>query len=414
MNAATSGPSSAGSRYRVVLGNRQYRWFLGSSSAATVGYEVYAISIVWLTYSLSHSLFDVGVVIAIEYACYTLTFLTGPIVDGVRNQRTIFLASYPVQAAAAAAIGFGVIFGFLTIGLLFALVAVISILWDMTWAAMNAAPGVLLSPDEQFAAAGISGVVGGSVNIAGYASGGVLILLVGAEGGMLLYAALLATGALLSLPLRIAPPRPAEATFGKSFREGWNVVTGGEGRPYLQLALVDSLQGFLTGAAAILITLLAVTYYHGSAASYSVLFVAFILGGVAAGLALGQWNPRGVVGRVMAFALGIGGIAYLLTVALPHALALGAVAWAAVGFASAAYVSAKYALYRGSIPAHQLGRFVSNMYLPGGFASVLGAVILSWVASFGHPLVLGEIAGGLLLASGALALALPRVRGFRY
>jgi hypothetical protein len=414
VNAGGSAASSAAGRYRSVLSNRQYLIFLASSSAATVGYGVYAISIVWLTYSLTHRLLDVGFVIAIEYACYTLTFLTGPFVDRVRNQRAIFVASYPIQAAAAAAIGLGVLFGFLSVDVLFVLVAVISMLWDMTWAAANAAPAVLLTPDEQFAAAGVSGAIGGSVNIAGYAVGGVLILLVGAEGGMLLYAALLTAGAVLALPLRISPRRTIEESFAESFRSGWDHVAGGDGHPYLQLAVVDSIYGFLVGASALLITLLAATSYHTSATGYSVLFVAFIVGGVVAGLALGQWNPRGTVGIVLAIGLVACGAAFLLAVALPPSLVLGAVAWLLVGFAGSAYVDAKYAFYRGSISSEKLGRFVSNMYLFPGMASVAGAVFLSWIASFGRPLALGEIAGGLLVAAGLLALALPRVRGFRY
>ncbi len=157
------------------MGNRQFLIFLGSSNAATVGYAVYSVSIVWLAYTVSHNFLVVGAVIFIEYACYTATFLIGPFVDRVRNQRTIFVVSYPIQAAAAAAIGFGVLDGFLSVGLLFALVTVLSILWDMTWAAINAAPGDLLAPDEQFAASGVSGAVGGVLTIAGYAVGGTLI-----------------------------------------------------------------------------------------------------------------------------------------------------------------------------------------------------------------------------------------------
>ena len=334
--------------------------------------------------------------------------------DRVHNQRSIFVLSYPIQAVAAAAIGLGVFYRFLSIAELFALVAVISILWDMTWAATNAAPGVLLTADEQFAAAGISSAIGGTVNIAGYAVGGVLILLVGAEGGMLLYAGLLAAGALLALPLRISPPRTAPQTFTESFREGWEVVVGGEGRPYLQLATVDSIQGFLSGAAALLITLLAATTYHASATSYSVLFVAYIVGGVVVGLALGRWNPRGSVGLLMGAALVAAGALLLVSVALPASLPLGAVTWLLIGVAWSGYMDAKYAFYRGSIPAQQLGRFISNMYLFSGAAAVLGAVVLSWIAGFGVSWWLGGVAGSLLLGAGVLGVALPRVRAFRY
>ncbi|MGA9839259.1 MAG: hypothetical protein WBF81_05465 [Thermoplasmata archaeon] len=405
---------SARGGYRSVLGNRQFVIFLGSSNASTVGYAVYTISIVWLAYTISHSFLDVGAVLFIEYACYTATFLIGPFVDRVRNQRTIFLVIYPLQAIAAAAIGFGFLDGFLSIALLFALVALISILWDMTWAAINAAPGVLLSPDEQFAASGVAGLIGGVLTITGYAFGGLLILLVGAEGGMFLYSALLLAGAVLAVPLRITPPATTDASLRESFRGGWGLVTGGEGRPLLQLAAVDSVEGFLLSASPLLITLLATETYHSSAAGYATLFTAFVVGGVVAGLVLGHWNPRGKVGLVMAVALAAAGVAYLLTVALPAILLLGAGAWFVVGFASAAYTDAKYAFFRGSVAPEQLGRLVSNMYLFPGITSSVGALLLSEVATGGVPEELGIVVGLGLLGAGGLGLVLPRIRRMRY
>ncbi len=410
--SSTSG--SAGSRFRSVLGNRQFLIFLGTSNAAMVGYAVYSISIVWLAYTTSHSFLVVGAVIFIEYACYTLTFLVGPVVDRVRNQRTIFVASYPIQAAAAAAIGFGVLYGFLSVSLLLALVALISILWDMTWAAMNAAPGVLLGPDEQFAASGVSGAIGGVLTIAGYAVGGALILLVGAAGGMFLYAALLVAGTIIAIPLTISPPVGPEATFSESFWQGWRLVFGGEGRPLLQLATIDSVEGFLASAAAILITLLATTSYHQSAAGYGVLFTAFVAGGVAAGLVLGHWNPRAKVGVVMGAALGATGLAYILAVTVPSLLLLGAGAWFVVGFASATYLDAKYAFFRGAVAPEKLGRLVSNMYLFPGIASSLGALVISAVAVSGRSVELGVAIGIAFLGAGALGLALPGVRRMHY
>ncbi|HTZ61976.1 MAG TPA: hypothetical protein VMC82_04995 [Thermoplasmata archaeon] len=389
--------------------------FLGSSSSATVGYAVYAISIVWLTHLLTGSLFDVGVVIAIEYGCYTLTFLLGPFVDRVRNQATIFLASYPIQAVAAAVIGIGALRGFLSVDALFLLVALISILWDMTWAAMNAAPGVLLTPDEQFAASGVSGAIGGGLNVAGYAIGGVLILAVGAEGGMLLYAGLLALGAILAVPMVVRPPqRSAPQSFSQSFAEGWSTVLGGEGRPFLQLALVDSVEGFLASAGALLIALLAIASYGNSATAYGVMFTAFVVGGVVGGLFLGQWNPRGRVGVLMPLALIGSGGAFLLAVFLPPALVLTSAAWVLVGFASASYLNTKYSFFRGSVPADRLGRFVSNMYLFPGLASIPGALILAAIAAENAPIALGLVVGLASIAAGAIGFALPAIRGMHY
>lgn len=379
-----------------------------------MGYAVYTISIVWLTYTLYHDFLVVGAVLFVEYACYSATFLVGPLVDRVRNQRTIYLVSYPIQAVAVAAIGVGAREGILSVYLLLALVFLISILWDMSWAAINAAPGILLSADEQFAASGVTGLVSGVLTIVGYGLGGVLILLVGAEGGMFLYAALLGASALLALPLQIGPPVLAPTSFGESFGEGWKVVLGGAGRPFLQLATVDALEGFFTTATPVLITLLAAVNYRGSAFGYGVLFTADVIGGVAAGLALGRWNPRNRVGPLLGAALLSAGGAYVLSVVLPSMLILGALAWFAVGLTTAAYTATKYTYFRGAVAPEAIGRLFANMYLFPGISSSLGALVISAVAVHGAPTQLGISVGLGLIATGALALLLPGVRRLHF
>jgi hypothetical protein len=410
---ATQPPPPA-SGFRSVLRNRQYLVFLASSNTATMGYSVYAISIVWLTYTVAHNFLVVGGVLFLEYAAYTATFVFAPIVDRVRNQRTIFVASYPVQAVAAATIAIGVEDHFMSVGLLFALVAVLAILWDMTWAAMNAAPGVLLTPNEQFAASGVSGAIGGALTIAGFAIGGSLIVLVGAAGGMYLYAGVLAAAAVLALPLRVTPSTGVERSFRESFREGWKLIMGGEGRPLLQLATVDSIQGFLTAAPPLLITLLAVVVYRGAPAGYAILFTAEVVGGVVAGLVLGRWNPRGSVGLLLPVALLATGGAIGLAVALPANLTLGSAAWFAVGFASAVYVDAKYAFYRGAVAPEKIARLISNMYLFGGTAAAVGALVLSGVADARVVGLLGAAIAAGFVAAGLVGLALPGVRRMKY
>jgi hypothetical protein len=375
---------------------------------------VYTISIVWLTVTLFHNFLDVGAVLFVEYACYTATFLVGPFVDRVRNQRTIFLLSYPVQALAVVLIGWGYHDRFLTIELLLALVAAVSILWDMSWAAQNAAPGVLLSPDEQFAASGLAGAVGGVLTIVGYGAGGVLLLVVGAEGGMYLYAALLLAATALAVPLRISPPESTASTFFESFRDGWKLVLGGVGRPLLQFAAVDAIEGFFVSATAILIALIATVEYSDSTLGYATLFTASVVGGVAASLALGSWNPRQRVGLVLGASLLVAGGAFVVAVTLPGMLVLGAVAWFVVGVTTTAYTSAKFVFFRGSVAPEQIGRLFSNMYLFPGLAGSMGALILSDIALGGNPTTLGVDVGIGFLIAGALAFALPGVRRMRY
>ena len=379
-----------------------------------MGYSVYAISVVWLAYTVSHSFLVVGAVLFIEYATYTAVFLVGPIADRVGNQRTLYVACYPVMGVAAVTIGVGQLDGFLTVPLLLALIALISILWDIAWAAGNAAPGLLVSRDEQFAAQGVIGAVGGANAIAGYAAGGVLILLVGADGGMILYGILLMSAAVLAVPLIIRPsPIPGE-TFGESLRAGWRLIMDPPGRPFLKLATVDAIQGFFGAVPALLITLLATSTFHSSSSAFGILFVSYVLGGTVAGLAFGHWNPRSQIGRIIvACLLGMAGT-FAVVIGLPPVLVLEVAAFFAVGFVWSAYLDAKYALFRGSFAPSELGRVVSNMYLLPGITSSAGALLLGSLANGVSPFELGGIAAVGFLGAGLLAVALPGITTLRF
>jgi len=388
--------------------------FLASSTSGNVGYAVYAISIPWLTYSVSHSFLVVGVALFIELASYAGVFLVGTIVDRVANQRSIFLWCYPPMAVAATVIGLGASRGFLSVGLLLGLVAVISILWDLVWAADNAAPGILLTTDQQFAAQGLTGMVGGTNAIAGYAAGGVLILLVGPSGGMFVYAVLLLVGAGLAIPLRIIPPDHGAQSFRESFWEGWRFVVGGIGRPLLQLGIVDGVQGFFLAAPALFITLLATTTFHTEALAYSLLFVAYVVGGAAAGWAFGQWNPRTRVGPLFGLTLlAVAGTVAIAVASLPW-LALEAAIWFGVGFTWSSYTDVKYAFLRGIIPPGQLARVTSNLWIFPGTASAAGALVLGSLATHADPTGFGVVILVGFLGAGLLALLMPAVRAMRY
>ena len=381
---------------------------------AGVGYSVYAISVVWLAYTLSHSFLVVGAVLFIEYAAYTAVFFAGPIADRVGNQRTLYVSCYPVMGVAAVAIGVGQLDGFLTVPLLLALIALISILWDIAWAAGNAAPGLLVSRDEQFAAQGLIGAVGGANALAGYAAGGLLILFVGADGGMVLYGLLLGVAAALSAPLIIRPsPAPGES-FGESFRAGWRLITEPPGKPLLKLATVDAFEGFFASVPALLITLIASSTFHSSASVFGVLFVSYVVGGTVAGLTFVRWNPRAVIGQlIVASLLGIGGT-FALVIGLPPILALEAIAFFAMGFVWTVYLDAKYTFFRGAYEPSQLGRLVSNMYLIPGITSSVGALYLGSLSNGVSPFVLGGITAIGFLVAGLLAFALPGIRRLHF
>ncbi len=411
--AGTAAPPVRRTSYRELLANRRFILYTLSSTAAATGYSVYAISIPWLALDVSKSLFLVGLVLFAEFGVYTLTFLVAPWVDRAGNKRTIFLLCYPVQAVAAAGIGIGLADHALGPGLLLALVVVISFLWDFAWAANNIVPRLLLPSDQLFRAEGLRGLLSGLTQLGGNAVGAALVVLVSPSGGMFLYAALLAVGtgfaALVSLPQASAVAR-APARFWSEFREGWQYFGRRTRGSLFSLGLVELVQGLFAAAPTLLITAIAFRVLSGSSAAYTTLFVAWVVGGVIVGLALGELNPRGRIGAILLVSLVAQGALVLAALAVAPHLLFGAILWLLIGGAASAYVSAKYVFLQGAFPPEALGRITSNLYLFTGISSAVGALALGEVATSWSPVAFGALVGVGFLLAGAMVLATPAIR----
>jgi MFS family permease len=400
--------------YRSVLRNRRFVLYLGMTAADNVGYSLSIVAVLWLAYQSSHNLLAASVVLFLQSAVYASTFLFGPLVDRARDKRTVFAVSYGVQAAAAVGLAASNALGLLTLPLLFALVAAISVAQDFSWAGTNVAPRLLLSPDEMFAAQGLSGAVTGANAVAGYAVGATLLVVAGVEGSLVAYAVLLVLATLLALPLSIRAPAVEREPFLRSFRDGWRRLADGPSKPLLQLLAVDTVRGFWINAPALLITLLANAVFPDAALSYGALFVAYVVGEVSADLLLGRWNPRHLVGGILLATLFGTGLLLGVAVALPPVLLLAGLAWFAVGFAVEAYYDAKYSYLRGAVPPEALGRVTANLYLFPGILSAVGAVAIGALAEALPPATLGGVVAAGFLAAALLGTALPGFRRLRY
>lgn len=400
--------------YRSILRSRRFVLYLGMTAADNVGYSLSVVAVLWIAYASAGSLLAAGVVLSLVSVIYACTFVFGPLVDRARDKRTVFVVSYAVQAAAAVGLAVLNALRFLTMDALVALVAVISVAQDVSWAGTNVAPRLLLSPDEMFAAQGLSGAISGGNAIAGYAVGGALLVVAGAEGTLVAYAVLLVAATLLALPLSIPAASDRREPFFASFRDGWRRLAAGPSKPLLQFAAVDTLRGFWINAPALLITLLANAVFPDPAFSYGALFVAYVVGEVSADLTLGRWNPRHLVGPILIATMFATAAALTAAVILPPLLAASLAAWFAVGFMIEAYYDAKYAYLRGAVAPEALGRVTANLYLFPGFASAVGAIVIGTIAERVAPALLGELAAAGFLVTGVLALALPVLRRLRF
>jgi hypothetical protein len=396
--------------YRDLLRNRNWVLWEVSATTASVGYSVYAISIPWFAYQFSGNFLVVGLVLFVEVGIYSLTFLVGPLVDRARDKRTIYLACYPAQAAAAAFLGLAIARGFLSIPLLLGLIAFISFLWDFTWAANNVAPRLLLNVDQLFRASGLGTLLGGATSLGGYSGGAFLVIVVGPSSGFLLYGALLAVATGLVLPLSIPSPEMPKARYLADFREGWKYFTGKAGSALRQLASVELLRGFFTSAPTVLIVVVAARLFVGSAGAYGILFVSWVVGGIAIALLLGEWNPRHRIGGILIGSSTASGLLVALAVVPGLGLAEGALVWFLFGAAGTAYLTVFYVYLRGAYPPEAIGRITANLYLFTGVAGAIGAVVIGDLAGLWTPAELGALVAAGLIATGSLLFAMPGIR----
>jgi hypothetical protein len=405
-----AGPSRPGRGYRDLLRNRRWLLWELSATTASVGYAVYAISIPWFAFLFSGSFLVVGLVLFVEVGIYSLTFLVGPLVDRARNKRTVYLACYPAQAVAAAFLGAAIAAHFLTVPLLLGLIAFISFLWDIAWAANNAAPALLLEPDQFFRAVGLGTLLGGTTTLGGFSGGALLVVFVGAQGGMCLYAGLLVVASALVLPLSIPAPDAPHSAYFADFLEGWRYFSGAGGAVLRRLASVEVLRGFFSTAPTVLIVVLADRTFAGASGAYSLLYVAWVVGGIAIAVYLGDRNPRRAVGGILIASLLAGGALVALVVVPGVGLLVASVAWFAFGASGTAYATAFYVYLRGAFPANALGRISGDLYLFTGSAGAVGAVVLGALASSWTLPELGGVVAVGLLVSGALLASMPAVR----
>jgi hypothetical protein len=407
---------SAGQRggFRSVLSNRRYLVYQAGVIAATTGYSVYAISIPWLAFQNSGSFLVVGLVLFVEVGVYALTFLAAPLVDRIEDKRTVFLVGFPIQAAAAVALAVAAARGDLQLPLLLGLVGLLAVIWDFEWAVFQVAPRLLLTKDELFAAGGISSALGGGAAIGGYAAGAGFILLAGPATSGYLYAGLLLVAVALVATVPLRGPRSSEGRYLAGFREGWEYLRSRDGRPLLQLGVLDAVVGFLSSAPPLLITLFADRSFPDPSLAYGVLFTSYVIGGVAVDLTLGYLNPRHRVGLVLLGGLVVAAAALALVGHAPPSLLATAAVWALAGGALGAYSSGKVTFEWGYVPPDRLARVTGNLYTFPGVSGAVGSVVLGSIASGLPGAEVAEIAAGVLAVAVVLAVALPAVRRFSF
>lgn len=397
--------------YLELLGRRGFLLFFLSQAAGEAGYAVYSIAVLWIALQVSGSLEVAGVVLAVEFAIYALSFLAGPFIDRARNLRTILLVGYPVQAALATLLGLLALLGNLSVPVLLLLVVLLSASWDFAWTATNAILPRIVPNDELFRANGLLSAVSGGNQLAGYALGAAAILVVRPAVGMLLYGALNVVAALLAAFLTVPPSAPRGRPLLEEFRDGWAYLLGRAERLLLRLSAFSAVEAFFAVAPPLLILALSDRTFADPALSYGVLFTAFAAGGVAGSLVLGQLNARRRLAALLLGATVVEGLLIVAAVSVAPALWASVPIWFAIGGIDVVAYTTLTVYLQATTPPELLGKTLTNQYLFRGGARSAGALCVGALAAALLPFEVGAVVGVGLVATGLVTpVVLPQLR----
>ncbi len=396
--------------YRGLFRHRRFKWFFLSQAAGEAGYAIYTIAIPFLAYRISGSFAIAGLVLAVEFGVYALSFLVGPVIDAVADLRTVLLVGYPVQGVVALLLGYLAATGALTVPVLLVLVVALSVPWNFTWTATNAIPPKVVAPEELFPASALLSAVSDTTQVAGYAAGAAVILLLSPAAGPILYGVANFVAAAFAVPVRVPQATLARAWFA-DLVAGLRAFVEGGGRPLVALSTFSAAEAFLSAGPPLLILAAAHARLATEAATYGVLFTAFAVGAVAGSLVLGAANPRHRLGSALLGATVVEGVLVALAVVLAPVGVFAAPVWFGVGAVDTVFYQAVLVFLQATSPADLVGRTLTNHYLFRGTGRAAGAVGIGALLAVAPLLVVGVASGVVFLAvAGVAVLVVPTVR----
>jgi transmembrane secretion effector len=385
----------------LLKGHPKFLFYWLSSVSGETGYAVYSIVVVWLAVQVSGGIAVAGLVLAIEYGIYSLSFVAGPFVDRARNLRTVLAIGYPLQMVVAFLMGLLLAERLLTVPLLLVLVSFLSVLWNFTYIAQNAVLPRLVAPGDIFPANGLVNVAAGTTQVLGFGAGAAFLVTVGPAGGAFLYAALNGLAALLALPVSIPQPAQRPGPIRTLFLEGWRFFLSKERRSLLHFALFSGVQSLFSTAPSLLIALFATHRFAEPTASYGILSTAFAVGYVGGSMLLAAANPRKRLLPWLVISTSGEGLLIAAAIAAVPSVPLSAGIWLGVGIADSIFFTAWIAYLQATVPGGMLGRAMTNFYVFRGATRAGGAALLGFLS-----LVLLPNSLGWLVAVGWVAIGL--------
>ena len=352
--------------------NRRFHLYLLRVALTSLAFSIYSIFIPVFSYIYSGSLVFVGIALFAQYGIYTLVFMTGPVVDRVRNKRTIFVLSYLSIAALSMFLAIMVYMKSLTPEILIGVIVAIAISDNFAWTAGHTVLPFLVSKSEFFKANGYAHLISGAHAVGGFALAGVIIIFLGDFDSIVLYSAAMTAASMVSIfiPLVMVDSVNKESM---GFLASWKYLASNH-KPLIMTAIYLSMISFFGLAPAVFIL-------QGTSGSswYIILYASFMVGGSVAGPFSGLLNMRkrigyGIVFSAMAYTILLMASAYLFVDPFAEIPI-----WVASGIFFDFCIMLFNVYLQGSVRKDLLGRTASSLYTFRGISTAAGVLVIPFL-----------------------------------
>lgn len=379
--------------------HRNYRLYFAGQIVSYSGSWMQDTALPWLVLQLTHSPFQVGLLVFCRYGPFMVGGLYGGVIADRFDNRRILLGSQSLAMCVAAGLAVVAFAGRGDLWLLYVLASGSGVALVFDNPSKHALIYQLVGRAELSNAISLNVGLQNAAKVVGPALGGVLIAAVGASWCFVVNAAsfLAVLGALLAMrPAELLPVERGERRSGlRALREGIAYVRSSQLlQVILGVGVVLGTFGFSTMRT--LLAVLAGETLHGGARTFGVLFAAYGAGavvGALAGAALSRTGLRLLVGGAVLFSGTIVGLAPVRTTWLAAALLV------LVGIGWATWSGQALSQVQLAAPDALRGRVIS-LYTYTIIASApLGGLLGGWLAGVGGTRLAFSVAGGAGLAA---------------
>ena len=379
-----------------VLAHAPFRRFWLARVLTTLAFHMQAVAIGWQVYALTDSAFYLGLVGLCQFLpMILLTLVVGHAADRYDRRRIVGLCQL-VEGGAAAALGLGMLGGWLSIERILAIVVVLGAARAFEGPTMSAllptlVPRTLIPQGSAWLAS-----AGQTAQIVGPALGGLLYGLIGtAPYGVACVLFLVASSLTAAIPGALVAkhraPLPTESFFsGILFIRAQRVLLG-----VLSLDLFAVLLGSVTA----LLPIYARDMLGTGPWGLGVLRAAPALGALAMSIVLARHPVERRVGRTLFSSVIVFGVATIVF-GLSRHLVLSLAALCVLGMADVVSVVIRYSLTQMQTPDEMRGRVSATFSLFTGTSNQLGEFRAGVTAA-----LVGTVAAALIGGVGTIAVA---------